>query len=121
MIADLIEANLKSHPRRTGLLEGKSRTVEIIATDLDAQVALTLGGGAITVASQAEARPAMTIRADSETLLELPNAKLLMGLPSLADPVGRSVTKKLLKGDFKIRGIYKVGLLTKVQRLLSVA
>lgn len=121
MIADLIEANLESHPQRTGLLEGKRRTVEIVATDLDAHVALTLGGGAVTVASDAVERPAMTIRADSETLLELPNAKLLMGLPSLADPVGRTVTKKLLKGDLKVRGMYRVGLLTKVQRLLSVA
>lgn len=121
MIADLVEANLNSHPQRASLLAGKRRTVEIVATDLDAHVALTLGEGSVTVASDAVERPALLIRADSETLLQLPNAKLLMGLPSLADPVGRSVTKKLLKGDLKIRGMYKVGLLTKVQRLLSVA
>lgn len=121
MIADLVEANLKSHPQRKALLKGKARTVEIIATDLDAQVALTLGGGTVTVASQADEQPAMTIRADSETLLQLPNAKLLMGLPSLGDPIGRTITRKLLKGDFKVRGMYRVGLLTKVQRLLSVA
>lgn len=121
IIADLIEANLKSHPRRASLLRGKTRTVEIVATDLDASVSLELGGGTVTIAPEPPGTPSMTIRADSATLIELPKAKLLMGLPSLGDPIGRSITKKLLKGDFKVRGMYRVGLLSKVQRLLSVA
>lgn len=120
MIADLIESNLQTHPERSRLLKGRAKWVKISAEDLDAHVGLVIGGGGITV-GDADPNPHLWIYADSETLIELPNAKLLGGLPSVAHPSGRAVAKKLLKGQLKIRGIHRIGLLRRVQRLLSVS
>lgn len=120
MIAGLIEGNLVAHPERGALLKGALKRVRITASDLDTTVFLTLGAGEVVVGDAAETKPDMWIWADAATLIDLPNAKLLGGLPSIADPIGRSVIGKLLSGKMKVKGIMKVGLLSKVQRLLSV-
>lgn len=120
MIADLLEGNLLSNPDRVRLLGGVPRKVSISATDLGVQVGLTLGRGEVTVGQAPLEDADLRIYADSSTLLDLPSAKLLAGLPSFFDPVGRSVTKKMLKGELKVKGIYRIGLLSRVQRLLSV-
>ena len=121
MIADLIEANLAAHPERARLLDGKGGKVKIVATDVDSQVGMTIGAGKVTISTDVSA-PRVLIETDSSTLLDLPNAKLLMGLPSIADPIGRSVIGKLMRRQFKIRGVFAgFALLSKVQRLLSVA
>jgi hypothetical protein len=125
MIADLVEANLAAHPERASLLEGNGGKVKIVATDVDSQVAMTLGQGKANISSEVSA-PTLVIETDSATLLDLPNAKLMMGFPSVLDPVGRSVIAKVLRRQLKIRGGFGgvfggFALLSKVQRLLSVA
>lgn len=121
MIADLIEGNVNDHPERLRLLDGPVRRVSITAGDLDAHVGLTIGEGSVAVSAERPADAHLSITTDSETLLDLPRAKLLFGLPSLGDPLGRAVTKKMLSGKLKVRGIARVGLLSRVQRLLSVS
>ena len=121
MIADLVEANLISNPDRSRLLEGRPRLVRISASDLDAHLSLELGGGVARVSSAVSPRPHLWILADSATLLDLPNAKLVGGLPSIGDRSGRTVVRKILRGDLKVRGMFRVSLLSRVQRLLSVA
>jgi hypothetical protein len=121
MIHDLIEGNLAADPSRARLLRGPQKRVGITATDLGAEVGLFIGDGAVSVSSAAPASAHLSIRADSGTLLDLPRAKLMGGLPSVSDPIGRAVTAKLLKGEMKIKGMYRLGLLTRVQKLLSVA
>jgi hypothetical protein len=121
MIADLIDANLVAHPDRAKLLEGTGGKLKILANDVGSEVAITVGGGSVTVSSDVSG-PRVVIETDSSTLMDLPNAKLLMGFPSVTDPIGRSVVRKVLTGDFKLRGAFAgFGLLSKVQRLLSVA
>lgn len=121
MIADLVEANLIGNPSRIKLLEGRSRSVRITASDLKANVGLELGGGRIQISSVIPRKPHLWILTDSATLLDLPNAKLLGGLPSLSHSTGRKIAMKMLLGDLKVRGMFRVPLLSKVQRLLSVA
>lgn len=121
MIADLIEGNLTSDPSRARLLEGAPKNVTIIASDIDAAVKLSIGDGSVMVGEGRHAKSDLQISTDSETLLDLPRAKLLGGLPSIADASGRAVVKKMFNGTLKIKGIHRVGLLTKVQRLLSVS
>lgn len=121
MIADLLEANLAAHPERAKLLNGHGGKVKIFATDVGSEVGLSLGNGGVRVSSRVP-DPQVVIETDSSTLLDLPNAKLLLGLPSIADPIGRSVIGKLLRRQFRIRGLLRgFALLSKVQRLLSVA
>jgi len=121
IIADLIEGNLTSEPERKRLLEGKARRVRITATDLDATVSLVLGDGTVQISEGQGPDPHVWIVADSIILLDLPNAKLLGGLPSVADSTGRAVVAKMLSGKLKIRGILRVGTVRRVQMLLSVA
>jgi hypothetical protein len=120
MIADLIEANLRDHPERAALLRGKTRRVRITAADLETDLGVTIGDGMAVVTADVE-RPHLWIYADSDTLIDLPNAGLMMGLPSLTDPIGRAVTQKLLSGRMRIRGMYRIGLVGRVQKLLSVS
>lgn len=121
MIAGLIEGNLLADPRRQRLLSGSPRTVTISAEDLDASVSLVLGGGAISVSEGIQEEPKLWIRADAATLIELPNAKLLAGLPSIMHASGRKVLTKLVRGDMKVKGLTHLALLSRVQRLLSVS
>lgn len=109
-----------AYPARSRLLSGPTRSVTITAEDLGSSVSLVLGADAISIRDGTVAEPDLWIRADAETLIDLPNAKLLAGLPSIADATGRKIASKLLKGEMKIKGILKLGLLTRVQRLLSV-
>lgn len=120
MIADLIEGNLTAHPERAKLLVGPVKHVRITASDLDTTVFMRVGAGEVVVSHDSATDPDMWIWADAATLIDLPNAKLMGGLPSVADPIGRAVTAKLLSGKMKVKGILKIGLLSKVQRLLSV-
>lgn len=121
MIADLIESNLNTDPGRKELLRGALKHVRITASDIDATVFMRIGAGELLVSDMSDEPADLWIWADAETLIELPNAKLMAGLPSVADPIGRAVTVKLLKGKMKIKGITKLGLLTRIQRLLSVS
>lgn len=121
MIADLVEGNLTANPGRARLLDGPLRRVSITAADIGAQVGLVIRDGSVTVTGERPAEPHLSIVTDSATLLDLPRAKLMFGLPSLGDPIGRAVTKKMLSGELKIKGIARIGLLARVQRLLSVS
>lgn len=121
MIADLIEGNLNADPGRARLLEGPARRVAITSSDIEAHVGLVMGDGRISVSGDRATDPHLSITTDSETLLDLPRAKLLFGLPSPGDPLGRATIRKMLSGRLKIRGLARIGLLTRVQRLLSVS
>lgn len=121
MIADLIEGNIATDPGRARLLEGPIRSITITAVDLDTSVGIRLGRGKARVSGTREPQPHLWIRTDAVTLLDLPNARLMGGLPSVADPIGRAVTRKMLTGKLKIKGMFRLGLLIRLQRLLSVA
>lgn len=111
---------MAAHPERGRLLVGPLRKVMITAEDLGSSVSLTLGGEAISIREGTVPKPDLWIRADAGTLIDLPNVKLLAGLPSIADATGRRIVSKLARGEMKVKGIFKVGLLSRVQRLLSV-
>lgn len=121
MIAGLIEGNLRADPGRRRLLEGSPRKVTISARDIDAHVGLTIGDGRAVIQDGRHQESHLWIVADSDTLVDLPNAPLIGGFPSLADPIGRATVAKLFTGRMKIRGMTRPGLLSRVQRLLSVA
>ena len=120
IIYDLLYGNLAAHPERTRLLDGKVKRITITAHDIDSHVRLFVGDGEIVVADGKHSRSHLWVYADSETLLDLPRARSMAGLPSVTDEIGRQVIAKLLRGKLKVRGILRVGLLAKLQKLLSV-
>lgn len=120
MIADLIEANVTAHPELELLLAGPPRALAITATDLEAEVGLVIGEGECVVSGKRDPLAKVWVYSDSATLIEMPRAKLLGGLPSIADEVGRQILWKMIKGDLRIKGIWRIGTLKRLQRLLSV-
>jgi hypothetical protein len=119
MLGGLIEANLQQHPERAALL--KPAVVGITAPDVDVAITITMAPGRVALANGIHGRPHLLVRADSETLIELSSVPLRFGLPDNMTKRGREVTGKLLKGQIKVRGMYRhLGKLARLNKLLSV-
>jgi hypothetical protein len=119
MIGGLIEANLQANPERSSLLRGA--VVGIIATDAEVACTVRMVPGRVTVTNGLSGRPTVEVHADTETLTELTIAPLRAGFPDAMTAEGRAVTRKLLTGDLKVRGLMShPGVVSRLNRLLSV-
>jgi hypothetical protein len=119
MLGGLIEANLEAHPERERLL--KPAIVSITAPDADVSVTIRMRPGAVQMANGLRGRPALRVRADADTLMELSSVPLRLGLPDNFTPEGRTITAKLVKGTIKVKGMVRaLGTLSRLNRLLSV-
>jgi len=121
MLGGLIEGNLAAHPERTALL--KPAVIGIRAPDAEVSVTILVAPSKVTVRNgPPPARPHLLVTADSETLIELSSVPLRFGLPDSTTKEGREVTKKLLTGKLKVKGMFAHGgKLARFNRLLSVA
>ncbi len=120
MIGGLIQGNLDAHPQRTALLSSPA-TYAIVAPDVDVAVSIRLSGGSVTVRNGVVGRPDIVITADSDALLGLSSVPLRFGLPDATTKEGREVTRKLLKGELRLKGLLLHPLkLARLNRLLSV-
>jgi len=120
MLGGLIEGNLKAHPEREALLS-KGATYSIVAPDVGVAVSLRFSPGKVQVRNDEVAKPNVRVETDSETLIGLSSVPLRFGLPDVLTADGRAVTRKLLSGKLKVRGLFRHLLtLTRLQRLLSV-
>ncbi len=120
MLASLIESNLRDRLAGSSILGGKRKRVLITAHDLDVHVLVTIGEGYAEIEGRFDPRPHLWIYTDSGTLMELPAMALMGGLPDLRHPTGRAATKLIVSGKLKVRGVLRVGLLSKIQRLLNI-
>ncbi len=119
MIGGLIEGNLNAHPDRAGLL--RPATVGISATDAETAITLWLSPKRVRIANGLRGRPQVVISTDSSTLTELSSTPLRLGLPDAMTDEGREVTRKLLRGDIRVRGLVRhPEVVSRVNRLLSV-
>lgn len=120
MLGDLVRGNLATHPDRVKVLESMRGRVNVHATDAEVEVGMVFTGGEVSVGSPVEDAD-VSIRCDSETLLELTSVPLLMGRPDITTPEGRSVVTKVLKRALVIDGLIRHQMLvTRLQQLLSV-
>ncbi|MDP8956158.1 MAG: SCP2 sterol-binding domain-containing protein [Actinomycetota bacterium] len=120
MIGGLIQGNLDAHPDRAALLSSPA-TYAIVAPDVDVAVSIRVKDGSVTVRNGVVGRPDLVITADSEALLALSSVPLRFGLPDATKAEGREVTRKLLKGELKVKGLLMHPLkLARLNRLLSV-
>ncbi len=120
MIGGLIQGNLDAHPDRAALLSSPA-TYAIVAPDVDVAVSIRLKDGSVTVRNGVVGRPDLVITADSDALLGLSSVPLRFGLPDATTPEGREVTRQLLKGELKVKGLFLHPLkLARLNRLLSV-
>ncbi len=120
MIGGLIQGNLDAHPERAALLASPA-TYAIVAPDVDVGMSIRLHGGSVTIRNGVVGKPNIVIIADSDSLLGLSSVPLRFGLPDATTKEGREVTRKLLKGELKVKGLLMHPLmLARLNRLLSV-
>ncbi len=120
MLAGLITSAV-SHPAKARLLDQMKGTVTIVVPDAEVEVGLRFSSGTCRVESGPIPGSTLRLTMPSDVLLELSTIPLLAGMPSVLDPAGRAFTMKVLTGQVRIGGIQHVGLLTQLNRLLSLA
>ncbi|HPQ72044.1 MAG TPA: hypothetical protein PKW95_23175 [bacterium] len=123
MLTDLMVQNVEQNPARRAIFNAMRGSIALEV--MDAEVALTLDflGGELVVYDGVKNGADVVVSADSSTVLDLSNVKLLLGMPDVFDASGRAVVKKLLSGEVKLRGrglLNKPGLLPGFNKLLSV-
>jgi hypothetical protein len=123
MLVDLMQQNVAQHPQRQADFDALRGAVAIEAKDAEVALTLDFRGGELVVYGGVNGKPDVTISTDSGTVLDLSNAKLMLGLPDVTDATGRAVVKKMLSGELKLRGaglLSKPMLLIRLTKLLSV-
>ena len=120
LIGGLIEANLAAHPERTSLL--RPAVVGLVAIDVGVAITLRIAPRGVTVVDGLGGRPQVVVEADSDTLTELSSVPLRLGFPDPTTAEGRAITRKLVRGELKVRGLARhPGIVSRLNRLLSVA
>jgi hypothetical protein len=122
MVADLLQDNLNRLPDRARLLEGRPWAAQIDVYDTESSFVVDITGRTVRVRESMSGPKALHIRADGETLVELPEVPLLAGLPDLRQATGRQLLSKLARRQLQIRGLLRHPLrLSRLLRLLNTA
>ena len=120
MLADLVRANLAAHPERAKLLSGVTGTININAEDAGVEVGLEFAAGRFNVFAKPFRRAGLQITTDADTLMDLTTVPLWLGQPDVRTASGRTVVRKMLRRDLRIKGgLAHPILLGRLQRLLS--
>lgn len=121
MVAGLIRGNIEAHPSRAALIDKARGTVVLRAIDVDAIATLTFGEGRIRIGDAPLERPSVEIIANADQMLAFTTAPLRFGLPDAMKPEGRALTKEIMTGHIKVRGMAThLGLIRRLNGLLSV-
>jgi hypothetical protein len=122
MLADIIRINLETKSEKLKDFNALRARVYIHATDAEVEITLDFARGLLTVHSGKVEQPQISIITDSSTLMDLTNLQIKGGMPYFFDQTGRDVTKKLFRGELKIKGlIAHLASLVRVTKVLSVA
>lgn len=122
MLAGLLRGNLEANPGLAGRLDKARGTVALRAPDVEASAALAFGGGIVRVTNTPKTKPSVEIVANSDQMMSFSTAPLRFGLPDVMSPEGRALTKDILTGKIKVRGmVTHLGLVRRLQELLSVS
>lgn len=121
MIADIIKGNLSSKPQRQNDFNALNGNIYMHAHDADVDMTMVFEKGTLSVHSGKVGNPKISISTDSDTLLELANLDVVLGLPFYFDKVGLGILKKLfLTRELKLSGLFTHPImLTRFTKLMS--
>ncbi len=108
-------------PAKAAILDRMTGTVTITLPDVDVRVGLRFRSGVCRVHAGPIPGSKVHLEMPSGTLLGMASVPLLAGLPSPLSPDGRDFARQLLTRRVRIQGLRHIGLLTGLNRLLSVA
>lgn len=121
MVAGLLEANVGSSPYKARVFSRMKGAVGLEATDAEVALTLVFDRGRCVVLDGLREGTAATVRADSDSIVELSNVRIVGGLPWLFDRAGRGVAGKVLRKAIRIRGLLRHPVtLTRLAIVLSV-
>lgn len=121
MVAELLRVNIESSPHKRAVFSRMKGPVGLWATDAEVKVTLAFDRGRCVVHDGIPEGTAVTVRADSDSILELSNVRLVGGLPFYFDRAGRAVLSKVLRRVIRIRGLLRHPVtLTRLGIVLSV-
>jgi hypothetical protein len=121
MIADIIKGNLDAKPHRMSDFNALNGNIYMQANDADVDMTMVFQKGTLTVHSGKVGNPKISISTDSDTLLELANISVVLGLPFYFDKIGFGILKKLfLTRELKLDGLFTHPImLTRFTKLMS--
>jgi len=122
MLGGLIEANIANSAAKKRDFDALGARVGVFVTDIDEGVTLDFKKGTLVVHNGLEPKRDLTIRAESDTVMNLSNLKIgAFGMPVYYDATGRGVASKLLQGKLRIDGLLgNLATLNSVTRIFSV-
>jgi hypothetical protein len=121
MVAELLRANVATSPYKGRVFSRMKGRVGLHATDAEVKVTLAFDRGRCVVHDGLLDGTAVTVSADSDSIIELSNVRLVGGLPFYFDRAGRAVVGKALRGVIRIRGLLRHPVtLTRLGIVLSV-
>jgi hypothetical protein len=121
MVAELLRANTESSPLKKKVFSRMKGSVGLVATDAEVSLTLLFARGSCTVHDGILPGTAASVTADSDSILELSNVRIVGGLPHLFDRTGRGVVGKALRREIRIRGLLRHPVtLTRLAIVLSV-
>ena len=121
MVADLLRANVETSDRKRAVFLRMKGSVGLIATDAEVKVTLVFDRGHCVVHDGILEGTGVTVTADSDSILELSNVRLVGGLPFYFDKPGRAVVSKVFGRAIRIRGLVRHPVtLTQLGIVLSV-
>jgi hypothetical protein len=121
MLFNLLRQNLEQNPQKMSSFERLHSNVVIAARDIDITITLAFRKGELTIFNGIVGEADLMITADHDVILDLSLINIFMGLPNYFDKVGRTILKKLLFGNLRIKGLLKHPLqLTHLTKVFSV-
>ena len=123
MLVDIIKSNIKNSEAKAIAFMTLKTSVYLSITDADVDLTLTFDKGDLSVSGGKDGEPNISIITDSTTLMDLSNLKTTaLGLPNFFEEPGKSILKKFLNGELRIKGLllYLFSLI-KLTKVLSVA
>jgi hypothetical protein len=121
MLFNLLRQNLEQNPQKLSSFEALRSNVVIAARDIDITVTLAFRKGELTIYNGVVGKVDLKIVTDHDAILDLSLINIFLGLPNYFDKVGRSILRRLLLGNLKIKGLLKHPVqLTHLTKLFSV-
>lgn len=121
MVAELLRANIESSPLKKRVFSRMKGSVGLVATDAEVSLTLLFDRGSCTVHDGILPGTVACVTADSDSILELSNVRIVGGLPHLFDRAGRGVAGKVFRREIRIRGLLRHPVtLTRLAIVLSV-
>ena len=122
MLADLLRQNLRDKPAKRADFGRISGRVTLVAEDAEVSLTLEFCAGRVVVHHGVVGLPDVTLRADSETVINLSLLEVgRLGLPSPRGKAVRTMAEALRQGRLRVYGaLANLPMLLRLIRLMSV-